>query len=609
MRARLAKGVRLRAEEFGGVCYVSRRDDFFAANDSVYRAIGRLGPGFAQIHEADEEGYRALARLGICETDPATAEESYSGASFLGVFPEIPTVSLPLVVNCFVTAHCPLECIYCHADDLMRPADRQEEGAGGLRNTASTTALIPAMVAVVTGGDPLTRPERARYLIERIGTSKGLVLDTSGVGDINHLMDLIGEFGVHVRVSLDSADPQQNRRFRPEAKAYGTTREDAEGGALRTIRRCVEAGVPTTVQTVVTSRNDEVHRWRELRSLLVGEGIRHWVMHVAVRGGKVRRVEDEARRHHRRYRGILPAPHVHEKLWEFVRETQELGLGMDIRCTDTANTPNSVLLVDSVGNLRTEGLAKHGKVLLYSALDARPDRVHSLMTHLDRFGHARRYLNWNPWFHDGEDIEKICYQADFPTSENPGASGVVETEAKVPVLDVEGLRRRLREIGFVASGAVIEQRDEYYDDEGGAVGRSDFVVRLRVEGHKVHVALKGPRFFSATGENSRLEFEVPAGPVSSVREAFRNKGLRRVWFLEKRRSRYVCDALCGVVMFLDEVPTLGSFVEIEGPLDSVRMLRKELGSCVGLPEARNYKELVVDKALAQGEAQPDGAEF
>src|SRR5437016_5388940 len=136
MDARLKPGIRTRADVFGGVCYVPQRDDFFAANKDVFRSIRRLSGKWAPVEPSWQRTCVALAKLGICETrDPTTPEIAYSGPSFLGEFPEIPTVEEPLVLNCFATAHCPLKCVYCHADDLMQEY-RGQESEQDLENVA-----------------------------------------------------------------------------------------------------------------------------------------------------------------------------------------------------------------------------------------------------------------------------------------------------------------------------------------------------------------------------------------------------------------------------------------------------------------------------------------
>ena len=127
MRARRRSEVRLRSDVFGGVCYVPHRDDFFAADRRVFDFLQKLSTEWNEIAGADREAVEALARLGICETKaPVVNEKPYSGPSFLGEFVELPTVTAPLVVNCFCTAHCTLTCIYCHADDLMKEFRKAE---------------------------------------------------------------------------------------------------------------------------------------------------------------------------------------------------------------------------------------------------------------------------------------------------------------------------------------------------------------------------------------------------------------------------------------------------------------------------------------------------
>ena len=97
--------------------------------------------------------------------------------------------------------------------------------------------------------------------------------------------------------------------------------------------------------------------------------MRHWVLHIVVRGGKARSLRDS----------LIPSPDVSRLLRGFIDSSD----GIDIRCTDTDSKPNSVLLVDSRGNLYTEGYAHNGKVRLYEANSARPDLVRHFWAHID----------------------------------------------------------------------------------------------------------------------------------------------------------------------------------------------------------------------------------
>jgi pyruvate-formate lyase-activating enzyme len=348
MKARLRTGVRIRDDVFGGVCYVPQRDDFFAADKKVFLFLKWLSSNWQEVRANERKAVSALAHLGICETiEPRIAEQSYCGPSFLGEFVELPTVSMPLVVNCFCTAHCPLLCVYCHADDLMQQF-RSLETDDDLENVAATANMLPAMVAVITGGDPLTRPERAKTLIERLADEKALVLDTSGVGDIESLIPVLLKHDVHVRVSMDSIS-RQNQRLRPANREYVVERAASTKGGARTIERCLKEGIPVTVQSVVTSLNENEDEWLDLRDWLIARGVRNWVLHVVVNGGKARRIEEAARQ--KRSGGIVPSDQVYSKLWRLVESTMKERLPIDIRCTDTDTTPNSVLLVGSKGDV------------------------------------------------------------------------------------------------------------------------------------------------------------------------------------------------------------------------------------------------------------------
>jgi predicted adenylyl cyclase CyaB len=597
MEARLKPGVRIRDDLFGGVCYIPHRDDFFAADHDVFQVLKRLPCEWAPVDLAWERTVSSLAKLGICEArTPTTLEAPYSGPSFLGKFMEIPSVEQPLVLNCFATAHCPLKCVYCHADDLMQQYRENEEDRD-VENVAATASMINAVVAVITGGDPLTRPERSARLIEKLaGQQKALVLDTSGVGNIDELLPLIKRHGVHVRVSLDAISPE-NDKLRPRNPTYVKDSNASRTGATKTIERCIAEGVPVTVQSVISAPNENKSEWLDLRDWMASRGVRNWVIHVAVKGGSARRIENESRRHKRK-RGILPSQEVYANLLDLIEKTRDQKIQMDIRCTDTSNTPNSVLLVSSKGDLYTEGYAHNGKLTLFSINEGRPDRLRSIFLYVDRFGHARRYFNWNPWFFAGQSLQDICYQVPLPKEPKREEISIVETEVKHYVAEPELLRSILENNGFVANATTL-QRDEYYDTQERAMDKLDFVVRLRRESHRLQIGMKGPRFFTPEGEYSRIEIEIEAKSEESIRRELEVKDLDCTWFFEKRRTEFRSNIVKASIA-LDEVPEVGFFLEIEGTLNKVRDLTNLVSPALGDRETRNYKELFVAHQLSRG---------
>ena len=591
MLVRLHSGVRKRKDEFGGVCYIPHRDDIFVADARVFSFLTQLNFEWITAPTECEMAYKKLAELGICDTNPETREIAYSGPSFLGKFEEIPTITEALVVNCFSTAFCPLRCLYCHADDLMAEARSAEIDDGSeIENVVATAATFPAMVAVVTGGDPMTKPKRAVRLITRIGDQKALVLDTSGVGSLDELLPVLKEYRVHVRVSLDSVG-RTNDSLRPIDKRLFSGTKPSRYYAQQTIERCLAEGLGVTVQTVVSTHNENIDELLQLRSLLLGIGVEHWVLHITVEGGSARRIEASVRR--KGGRTIVPrGPKVYRDLGVLVTDTRKNGYKLDIRCTDTNSTPNSVLLIDSKGDLYTEGYAHIGKVQLFSAASARPDLVKAKWAHIDRFGHAKRYLNWNRWLYEGKSLEDICVHVPFPELDvHERSTAIVETESKYPVLNIEDLREKLEQNGFVVQKKA-DQRDEYYDVEDGSLSHLDYVVRIRREGGRAVFAFKGPRFFTKTSDYSRLEFQFSM-EESALREELRKQGLLQTWFFEKRRTDFRRPGE-RVRMSIDEVPEIGLFAEIEGPLPEVRAMALEYARFLGPPETRNYQQLFLD---------------
>lgn len=612
MKVKLHKGVRYREDAFfGGICYVPHRDDFFAATREILAIIVALTPEFAEAQSELVPAYTALAELGICDTcDPKVQEKAYSGPSFLGPFLEIPTVRYPLVLNCFCTAHCPLKCIYCHADDLMyNPLIdiRGQEAEPDLDSVIRTAKAVPSIVAVITGGDPLTRPQRAKHLIEALSGQKALVLDTSGVGDIDPLLDSLASCNVHVRVSLDAVS-SVNDTVRPINREYVKRDVLSRDAALDTIRKCIGAGISVSVQTVISARNENPDEWIALRESLLRNGVHNWVMHVAIKAGKARAIEERVNLRPSKRGTILPSINVYDKLGRFIKETSAAGYPLDIRCTDTNLTPNSVLLIDNVGNLYTEGYAHKGKMLLFRADEGRPDLINALWPQIDRFGHARRYLNWNPWFFERESLESVCYKVPLP-AKNCSAEGsnLVEAEAKFYVKDVKLLSVLLEKNGYT-SGPNTIQRDEYFDTGDRILTGLDFNIRVRDEGSATKVAVKGPRFYRNDNSYFRLELEFIAESSESVKADLEKHGLQRFWFLEKRRITYRKEGDFPVVV-LDELPEIGVFVEFEGRAiqKTVQLARDALG-----PAARsNYGELFLAFKEGQGCRRDEicGAEF
>jgi len=379
---RTAAGVSWRFEHFGAVAYVGDRDDFFAIDQPHAKllVIAQQSAG-GWVSGTDADRAATLAALGIVQTTPATPQRAHLGRSLVGDFVGLPELSAPLVLNCFSTAHCPLRCVYCHADDLMVPF-RDGEGWADMRRVLSTAARVPAMVAVVTGGDPIVAPQRAAWLLGRLAGDKRLVLDTSGAGDVGPLLPALRRHRVHVRVSLDSSDRAVNDRARPINPRYLPRGTSSSSAAHETLRRLAQAQVAHSVQTVVGRHNDDLDALRRMRDHLLSIGVRHWVLHVAVPAGKAERRPE-----------VLPGWDVVDRLRTLVAECATAG-PLDIRVTGTHREPNAVLLVDPRGQLCVQRPHGPGKEVLWADGDTdQAGLLERLRQRVDWAGHASRYLN------------------------------------------------------------------------------------------------------------------------------------------------------------------------------------------------------------------------
>lgn len=400
MRYKLCADVSFRTERFGAFAYVHSRNDFFALgpkiSDYCQRSAKRFTLAPADIPRRDLE---IACQVGLLMSDVGEVDaQSYSGVSLIGL-DEVPDASgnEPLVVNCFCTAWCPLKCTYCHADDLMSDAIRDAESRKTAERAVASALSMKPMVYVVTGGDPISAPERALHMLHALGSSGvPTVLDTSGAGDIERLIPIIKRYDVHVRVSIDSFFAI-NDKLRPLNKKLIAEDLTSRELASRTLKKLISEGIHVTAQTVLTKANGSLTELAATRDGLVRLGVRHWVLHRAVVAGKARNVVESARRKAQKEGRslqsppIVPSAGISQVVKDLIRTTEAKNLPIDIRYTHSNPNRNCVVLVGSEGDVYTEGNLKSGKLLLASAEDA--SRGAFMWNMLNRASHIARYLN------------------------------------------------------------------------------------------------------------------------------------------------------------------------------------------------------------------------
>lgn len=155
----------------------------------------------------------------------------------------------------------------------------------------------------------------------------------------------------------------------------------------------------------------------------------------------------------------------------------------------------------------------------------------------------------------------------------------MEIEAKMRLTDRLGMIGRIRQAG----GTLAEERLEcniFMDTPGAALRKTDCGLRVRRETptdgsgpSRVIITHKGPRLPGPLKQ--RVETELRAEDAEASVALLTALGFVETVRFDKRRQSW---RLEGCSIELDELPRIGSFIEIEGPDEATVMsVREKLG--------------------------------
>ncbi len=139
----------------------------------------------------------------------------------------------------------------------------------------------------------------------------------------------------------------------------------------------------------------------------------------------------------------------------------------------------------------------------------------------------------------------------------------IEIETKVKVESLDEIAVRLDALGAKLLYE-LSQTDTYFDDAAQTLFASDCGLRLRKQatgqGQKVILTYKGPR--QKSHFKSRTEIEIEVSDFEVAAQLLAALGFKKSLVFEKKRRLW---QMSDCVVCLDELPLLGSFVEIEAP--------------------------------------------
>ena len=184
-----------------------------------------------------------------------------------------------------------------------------------------------------------------------------------------------------------------------------------------------------------------------------------------------------------------------------------------------------------------------------------------------------------------------------------------EVEQKHRVDNVAEFVARLTARG-APLGAAIDQYDQYFAHPCREFAKTDEALRIRTVGGKSFVTYKGPKLDATT--KTRRELELPLDPIdadgSRFSELLALLGFTPVAVVRKtRRSFQISHAGCVVDGALDDVESVGTFVELElradeASLDETKRVVSALAAelDLGPSDRRSYLEMLLEKPPQRG---------
>ena len=288
----------------------------------------------------------------------------------------------PFLVIWEVTRACALACVHCRADAIPRRDSRELTTEEGCRLIDQVRDIGPRPpLFVLTGGDPMRRPDLAELVGYAAGAGLTVALTPSGTAAATpaRLAELKDAGLSRIAVSLDGPTPESHDAFRRVRGSYAWT--------MRIIEATIALGLPLQINSTVSRMT---LRSLEAMATRVAEfPLTLWALFFLVQTGRGASLEQITAEECERVLNDLydrsltspfgikttGAPHYQRVVWEREEErlrgtlpTPAVERRRQLRAPRSVNDGNGFVFVDHVGNICPSGFlpAQRGNVRVTS---------------------------------------------------------------------------------------------------------------------------------------------------------------------------------------------------------------------------------------------------
>jgi radical SAM protein len=288
----------------------------------------------------------------------------------------------PFLVIWEVTRACALACVHCRADALPRRDPCELTTEEGFRLIDQIRAFAPVPLFVLTGGDPMRRPDLADLVgyAKQAGLTVALTPSGTAAATPARLRQLKEAGLSRIAVSLDGPDPGSHDAFRRVRGSYAWT--------MRIIETAIELDLPLQINTTVSRTT--LPNLEAMAKYMATLPLTLWAVFFLIQTGRGATLEQITAEECERVLNYLydlsvvspfgvkttEAPHYHRVVWQREHERTATAVSgvirrKQLRAPRSVNDGNGFVFVDHLGNICPSGFlpALRGNVRSMSLAD------------------------------------------------------------------------------------------------------------------------------------------------------------------------------------------------------------------------------------------------